>query len=188
MSILSREQILAHDPPLVRGPGFNAEEQVQPNGVDLRVERVALFGATGAIFCSGKVLPVHPSLDFAPQRGEPKPTPFMGYAPDGKENTWLLAPRAYLLTFLDELHLPDDLVGELRARSTLLRCGATLHSGWWDAGYEGRGQSLLVVHNPNGIFLQYGARVAQMAFHRLETATEEGYDGSYQGQGLDEAQ
>jgi len=71
-----------------------------------------------------------------------------------------------------------------RPRSSLLRCGVTVGTAVWDAGYEGRSQSLLVVYNPRGFRLQKNARVAQLIFMRLSGKTE-GYKGAYQGENIE---
>jgi dUTP pyrophosphatase len=67
------------------------------------------------------------------------------------------------------------------SRSSLLRCGASLHTAVWDAGYSGRSESLLVVHNPAGLDLEKNARVLQLVFSKL-TGKSEGYNGIYQGE------
>jgi dUTP pyrophosphatase len=71
-----------------------------------------------------------------------------------------------------------------RARSTLLRCGASLQTALWDPGYRGRSQSLLVVHNPSGLRLKRNARLMQLVFMRLEKKAEELYEGRYQGENI----
>ncbi|HLB27762.1 MAG TPA: deoxyuridine 5'-triphosphate nucleotidohydrolase, partial [Dehalococcoidales bacterium] len=70
-----------------------------------------------------------------------------------------------------------------RPRSSLLRCGVTVNTAVWDAGYSGRSQSLLVVYNPLGFRLQKDARVVQLVFFRL-TGETEGYKGAYQGENI----
>ncbi len=67
------------------------------------------------------------------------------------------------------------------ARSSLLRCGVSMHTAVWDAGYSGRSQSLMVVHNPLGFRLQKNARIAQLVFLQLTRETT-GYQGVYQGE------
>jgi dUTP pyrophosphatase len=62
-----------------------------------------------------------------------------------------------------------------------MRNAAMLHTAVWDAGYEGRGEGLLAVHE--GIEIEPDARVAQLV---LAEADHEGtYDGSYQGENLE---
>ena len=70
-----------------------------------------------------------------------------------------------------------------RPRSSLLRCGVTVGTAVWDAGYSGRSQSLMVIYNPQGIRLQKNARIIQLVFFQLTQETE-GYRGIYQGENI----
>jgi dUTP pyrophosphatase len=70
-----------------------------------------------------------------------------------------------------------------RPRSSLLRCGAAIHTAVWDAGYRGRSEALLVVVAHEGVRLAPGARVLQLVFVRLEAATR-AYSGAYQGENV----
>jgi dUTP pyrophosphatase len=71
-----------------------------------------------------------------------------------------------------------------RPRSSLLRCGVTIGTAVWDAGYSGRSQSLLVVHHPKGFTIQKDARLTQLVFLTLSNDTE-GYHGAYQRENID---
>lgn len=82
---------------------------------------------------------------------------------------WLwLDPGAYLVTFNEVIEVPPDVMAIARPRSSLLRMGATMETAVWEPGYKGRSQSLLVVHNPNGIRLRRNSRLMQLIFIRLE--------------------
>ncbi|HEX9436212.1 MAG TPA: deoxyuridine 5'-triphosphate nucleotidohydrolase [Candidatus Limnocylindria bacterium] len=167
MSVLSREELraaLAADPPLVED--VDQATQLQPNGIDLRVERLqrltsrAVFGAIEA-------------AREAAARDD--------VAADG-DGWWDLEQGAYVLTYRERVNLPADLTALIRPRSSLLRSGVAIHGAVWDAGYSGRGEGLLSVLNERGYRLQRGARVAQLVFFRLSSATLEGYAGKYQGE------
>lgn len=162
MAVLNREQIKALG--LVTREDGMEEEQYQPHGVDLTVKSVDQFDHAGAVFQHSK--------DLAPV------SPYPHWVYDS-----YIYSGAYLISFNETVNLPPDIMAYLKPRSTLLRCGVTLETAVWDAGYHGSGQSLLVVHNPAGFYLAEGSRVAQLVFHRLEQETE-GYSGSYQGEGL----
>ncbi|MBI3743598.1 MAG: deoxyuridine 5'-triphosphate nucleotidohydrolase, partial [Chloroflexi bacterium] len=69
-----------------------------------------------------------------------------------------------------------------RTRSSLLRCGAALHTAVWDAGYSGRSESLMVVYNPAGFTLEHNARIMQLVFFALAQEVHEGYRGVYKGE------
>jgi len=62
-----------------------------------------------------------------------------------------------------------------KPRSSLLRCGVTVETAVWDAGYSGRSESLLVVFNNNGFRLRKNARILQLLFFRLGEEVREGY-------------
>jgi dUTP pyrophosphatase len=92
-----------------------------------------------------------------------------------------LVPDAYIITYNEIVHLPKNVMALARPRSSLLRCGVSVDTAVWDAGYSGRSQSLMVVYNPQGFRLQRNARVVQLIFLWLTRETE-GYRGAYQGE------
>ncbi|TES84917.1 MAG: deoxyuridine 5'-triphosphate nucleotidohydrolase [Dehalococcoidia bacterium] len=168
--ILSRQEIkrlLKKKPPLVEGY-IDLEEQVQPNGVDLTLREVALLQSSGRITARNDQRLVS---DLSPLVFDG-----LGFID--------LVPGAYIITYNEIVHLPEDIMALGRPRSSLLRCGVTVGTAVWDAGYEGRSQSLLVVYNPLGFRLQKNARVIQLIFMRLSQKTE-GYKGAYQGENIE---
>ena len=94
-----------------------------------------------------------------------------------------LIPGTYLITYNEIVHLPKNIMALGRPRSSLLRCGVTIGTAVWDAGYEGRSQSLLVVYNSRGVRLEKNARIMQLVFLEL-TGSSEGYNGIYQGENI----
>lgn len=143
-----------------------SEEAYQPNGIDLTVESIEMFDGDAYLGALHKKL----ARTF-----EVEPDAF---------DCWHLDTGPYLIRLTEEIQLPNDTMAYLLPRSSLLRMGATLETAVWDAGYCGRGQCLLVVHNPYGLTLEKGARIGQMVFHRLEQATGQGYAGAYQNEGI----
>lgn len=165
MSVLSREELraaCAAQPPLVEG--IDPQLQLQPNGIDLRIDRVqrltspALMGVADHVREPAAREDVHPDAD----------------------GWWVLPSGAYVIGYTEKVNLPNGIMAFARPRSTLLRSGVTIHAAVWDAGYSGRGEGLLSVLNPKGYRLQRGARVIQLVFLRLGTAAGEGYAGRYQ--------
>lgn len=151
--VLSREDIqklLQQKPPLVEGL-INIEEQLQPNGIDLTLREVAMLQAAGKIAAasSQRVVPGLAPLVF-----------------DGLGYIDLMA-GAYIITYNEIVHMPKNIMALGRPRSSLLRCGVTIGTAVWDAGYEGRSQSLMVVYNPQGFRVQKNARVMQLIFFKL---------------------
>lgn len=169
-AVLSKKDIkglLGQEPPLIEG-FIDPDEQLQPNGVDLTLREIALFQSPGKIASSNSQRMV----------SELSPLVF-----DGLDFIYL-APGIYSITYNEIVHLPRDIMALATPRSSLLRCGVTVNTAVWDAGYSGRSQSLMVVYNPQGFQLQRNARIIQLVFFRL-TAETEGYQGKYQDENID---
>lgn len=168
MSVLSREELraaLSTHPPLVED--VDPASQLQPNGIDLRLERVQRLTSPALLGAADNVR---------------EPSAREDLKPDG-DGWWDLHQGAYVIGYRERVNLPPDLTALIRPRSSLLRSGVTIHGAVWDAGYSGRGEGLLAVVNPRGYRVQRGARIAQLVFFRLSRATGEGYAGRYQGEG-----
>jgi len=158
-------ELLDGQPPLATGLPSPAE-QVQPNGLDLTLAEVYRFVGSGrvALDNADRVLPSLEPLAW-------------------DERGWAhLEAGAYHVVYNETVHLPLDLMALGRPRSSLGRCGATIHTAVWDAGYRGRSTSLLVVANPHGFAVQRDARVMQLVFLKLARPAAAGYSGAYQGE------
>ncbi len=169
VAVLSKQDIhrlLQQEPPLIEGY-INLEEQVQPNGVDLTLREVALLQSSGKIAVKDNQRLVS---DLAP------------LVFDGLDFIDLMA-GTYIITYNEIVHLPRNVMALATPRSSLLRCGVTVNTAVWDAGYSGRSQSLMVVYNPQGFRLQRNARVIQLVFFQLTQETE-GYQGAYQRENI----
>jgi len=168
-AVLSQQDIhrlLQQEPPLIEGY-LNLEEQVQPNGFDLTLREVALLQSSGKITVKDSQRLVS---DLAP------------LVFDGLGFIDLMA-GAYIITYNEIVHLPRNIMALATPRSSLLRCGVTVNTAVWDAGYSGRSQSLMIVYNPQGFRLQRNARTVQLVFLELTQETE-GYQGTYQGENI----
>ncbi len=161
------QRLLQKKTPLIEGC-IDLEQQLQPNGIDLTLREIALLQSSGRIAAEDSQRRVS---DLAPLVFDG-----LGFID--------LVPGAYIITYNEIVHLPQNIMALGRPRSSLLRCGVTVGMAVWDAGYSGRSQSLLVVYNPQGFRLQKNARVAQLIFLRLSQKTE-GYQGTYQGENID---
>jgi dUTP pyrophosphatase len=168
-AILSKpdiQRLLKQEPPLIEDY-INLEEQVQPNGIDLTLREVSMLQSSGKIAVKNSQRLVS---DVAP------------LVFDGL-NFIDLMPGAYIITYNEIVHLPKNVMALATPRSSLLRCGVTINTAVWDAGYSGRSQSLMVVYNPQGFRLQRNARIVQLVFFQLTQETE-GYRGAYQGENI----
>lgn len=96
-------------------------------------------------------------------------------------NGWLLHEGVYDITFNEGCKITANYVGLIRQRSSMLRNGTVLHSSVFDPGFETDFMgTVMVVNEP--IFIEEGARVAQMYFHICEEVQEEHlYAGQWQG-------
>lgn len=166
--VLPRETIwslMNSHPSLLEGVR-DAEVQLQPCGLDVTLGAVFQLTEAGRVGIDERHVPDRVPLAFD----------FWG---------WLhLTPGTYMIQLNETVRLPLDVMALGRPRSTMLRCGATLHTAVWDPGYAGKSECLLEVHNPAGIELQKDARVMQLVFFRLEQPTGSGYSGRYQGENL----
>jgi len=169
-AVLSQQDIrrlIKQEPPLLEGY-IDLEEQVQPNGIDLTLREVAMLQSSGRIAVKDSQRLIS---DLAP------------LAFDGLGFIDLM-PGVYSITYNEIVHLPKNVMALATSRSSLLRCGVTVNTAVWDAGYSGRSQSLMVVYNPQGFRLQKNARIIQLVFLWL-TGETEGYRGAYQGENID---
>ena len=167
MTVLAREtlrEMIKGQPPLIEDY-INLEEQLQPNGFDVTLRDIAVIQSAGTIAVSNndRVISALSPLAY-----------------DGLGNIDLPA-GAYVATFNEVVNIPKDIMALAKPRSSLLRCGASMHHAVWDAGYRGRSQALLTVYNPLGFRVQRNARIAQLVFMTLTGATQ-GYNGRYQGE------
>ena len=168
--ILSKNEIdelMKLDPPLVEDM-IDPDTQIQVNGCELTVDRVFAFVSAGAgigaiaFENSERVLSECTELTF-------------------DDDGWIDLPAgSYKIVSKEIVHIPKDVIAIARPRSSLLRCGVSVETAVWDAGYEGKSECLLIVFNECGFRMKRGARVVQLLFMMLASGTE-GYDGAYQG-------
>ena len=140
--------------------------QFQPAGIDLSVKEVHAFLSPGKIDFDNKERKLSETrkLDF--EKGE-----------------LFLSRGNYKIIYNEYVKIPKDCIALGFTRSSLLRSGASIAHAVWDPGYEGRSESLLVVHNDHGITLKQNARVSQLVFSKLANGhVENGYSGVYHGE------
>ena len=155
---------------MFRSGGFVADhvrptddEQVQPNGVDLTLEAILEPVEPGWIGRDGTSVGDRRTIE-----------------PSEPERSYRLDPGGYVARYGEIVAIPEDHVGFVLPRSSLMRNGATLETAVWDAGYEGRGEGLLTVEHE--IELEQDARIGQ--FVLAEAAASGTYEGTYDGEGL----
>jgi dUTP pyrophosphatase len=170
MSLLSHEELISlidQKPPLVEQM-IDPDIQVQPNGIELTLQRVEIHEGSGAIAFGNS------------ERKLPQ-TKVMDFDADG----WIHLPKgSYKIVFNEIVNIPKNIAAIAKPRSSLLRCGVTVETAVWDAGYSGRSESLLVVFNENGFKIKKDARVLQLLFFRLGEEVRKGYAGIYQNENI----
>jgi dUTP pyrophosphatase len=169
MSVLSGNEIrrlIESEPHLIEG-WLDLEAQVQPNGFDLTLREVAKVASAGSITVDNRRREVS------------------GLAPLAFDERGVIELGAgiYMITYNEVVRLPNNIMALGRPRSSLLRCGVSVGTAVWDAGYTGRSQSLLVVYNPAGFRVERNARITQLVFFEL-SGEAEGYSGAYQGENI----
>ena len=153
--------MLRATPPLVEGIR-DETTQIQPCGVDLTVRTVSGFESGGAVG--------YDNVDRT----------LSGTTPLPWSDGWVQLPAGpYHIVYDEQVNLPEDIMALAYPRSSLLRCGVTVYSAVWDPGYSGRGEALMIVHNPHGFRLKHGARLVQLVFTRLSGPVQGRYEGRF---------
>ena len=163
----SIEELILGSPPLIESY-LSLDEQLQPNGFDLSLEDVSQLTSGG-------------KMGYEPDQRKLSDSETLEFDQDG----WLrLSPGPYLISFNEVVNLPLNLLALGRSRSSLLRSGVSIHTAVWDAGYRGRSQALLVIHNNHGYDLRKDARLMQLVFFHLTQPVDQGYQGRFLGENL----
>jgi len=157
------KKLIESDPPLIKD-FISLKHQLQSNGFDLTAHEIFSFKGFGSLDFSNKerVFPDTEAVEF--------------------DDMWtVLKPGIYKVKTNEYVHLPKDVMAMVQTRSSLLRMGAFTVHGLWDAGFHGKGEFSLIVHNHYGLRIKQNARVAQMMFFRLEDSVENEYSGMHKG-------
>jgi|SRR3954470_2763078 deoxycytidine triphosphate deaminase len=149
---------------------WDVDEQVQPNGVDLRVHRVMhVHGVARLPSATSRIDAENVQINeiFAKEGWFKIPT----------------GPGNYLVDFREFITVPDGYCAIIIPRSSMSRTGIDIVSGLWDTGFSGRLGA--TIRNRNAIDIQYGARLAQVLFMKSAFSGHR-YNGRYQGAGQSE--
>uniref|UniRef100_A0A7C3MCL3 Probable deoxyuridine 5'-triphosphate nucleotidohydrolase n=1 Tax=Archaeoglobus fulgidus TaxID=2234 RepID=A0A7C3MCL3_ARCFL len=166
MAVLSGEEIrkLILEEGLIRDY-IDLEMQIQPNGFDCTLRNVYRLRGCGRV-------------DFDNSRRK------LPELEEIKFREWVYLPKGVYRVKLNEIvKLGRDIMAIARPRSTLVRCGVNVLTAVWDAGYEGRSEVSIAVHNDYGIWLSRNARIVQLVFIRLSSLARE-YEGLYMGENI----
>lgn len=142
------------------------EKGIQQQGIDVRVEDIYMLDRlTPGVVSSGDKKTV------LPNRVKLNPT-------DGDK--YYLAPGYYELDLMEGCKIPNNMTLQFKTRSSLVRCGALIHSGQFDAGFETTQMGcFLQVLIP--VTIEKHARVAQALVYQTNEVNKESlYNGQWQ--------
>lgn len=140
---------------------------VQQQGVDVRLMKVSKVGESAW------------DLGYVPAKGKTS-TPISKEVMANDDGFWRLEPGYYEIEFKEGCKIPSYAAMYFKTRSSLVRCGAIVHSGQFDAGFETERMGAYL-HVILPIDIEVGARVAQMIVNEsYEVGIEELYDGQWQ--------
>lgn len=143
---------------------YDTEEQIQPNGVDLRLHAVKHVAGTVELPAYGRI-----NADGVQIQNIPAKDGWFDLHYDNGN---------YLVDFRETITVPDGFCAIIITRSSLVRCGVDIFTGLWDTGFTGRlGGSVRI---KNKIRLQYGARLGQVMFSK-SLFNGHRYAGAYKG-------
>ena len=149
------------------------EDGIQQQGVDVRIDKVfKVIGQAGRVPTKGKT--IRPNLmeihTHSIKFGDEVQSPYFH-----------LEPGWYEVELLEGCNIGNNELLNFKTRSSLVRCGAVVHSGQFDAGFntEKMGCFLQVNHPIN---IQKEARIAQaIVTESYEVNNEDLYNGQWQG-------
>lgn len=143
------------------------EDQIQPNGVDLTIDKLYRTSGEAHFFEDGYEKPDRTLI-------EPDQTLF-----EDRSAVYQIPTGVYPIVYGEKVEIPEGYIGRVYPRSRLMRCGLHLTSALWDQGYEGIGEGLLQVPNSlDTVTIPIDMPIAQMSFISANDAPK--YEGSHQ--------
>lgn len=115
---------------------------------------------------------------------EERDTPDMklvaSYDPDETTTVTLKPGKYYLMSTIESVNTPENLLGLFSSRTTLFRCGVRFISGELSPGYCGPLTFALINLSDKDFKLELGARVAHVNFFEVKGSANM-YRGQWQG-------
>lgn len=149
------------------------KDGIQQQGVDVRIDKVyKVYGEGGLVPSLGKTI--------RPKYEEIEPEELV-WGDGLLGNYFHLNQGWYEVELMEGCNIGSTEVLNFKTRSSLVRCGAIVHSGQFDAGFktDKMGCFLHVIHPIN---IEKGTRIAQaIVTESYEVNEENMYDGQWQG-------
>lgn len=158
---------LVHEQQLVEGLAERELTNPEGAGFDLRVGKVHLLGKEGGFL-------------GIQERRTAEINTIAEYNEDEVTTVIIEPQQYYLVTTIEKVNLPDDVLALFRPRSTLYRSGLTLFTGNASPGYKGELSFGLVNLSGAPFTLELGARIVHIMFYEVKGGTNT-YRGQWQG-------
>lgn len=143
------------------------DEQVQPNGVDLRVKEIWAVDGKAYLDADSKMHFMNMNKYSA-----------LEHFDNGESEFVLYAGTHYAVDFMETVSVPERYCAIIYPRSSLLRAGAFVTSALWDTGFEGQLGGF--IRPMCDLYIHPKARIAQIVFTKANFNGHR-YDGRYQG-------
>lgn len=141
------------------------DTQLQPNGIDLTVDKIFKLNEAGKVDFSNSEREIPSGEQIEPVKENE----------DDKYGWWGLEKGVYKVKTNEKVNLPNNMVGLLFTRSSLLRVGCYTHHALVDSGFKGVFEFVLVVGNEQGVHIKENGRICQIVFK--EVGETEEYSG-----------
>ena len=139
------------------------EKNIQPAGVDLRVKCIYRLKNGGFLGIKNRR------------------TPDVEVVAKYKEEKFTLKPNEFVLVeTMEKVNMPNDLLALILPRSSLFRCGVSLHTAVVDPGFIGTLTFGMKNLSEHPFEIEIGTRIGQIVFEEVKENVKM-YDGKYQG-------
>ncbi len=137
------------------------DEGIQQQGIDVRIKNIKTLYGPGVIPAKGKTkLPETSPVEL-------------------NNGQWILPAGYYEVDLVEGINMPNDAALYFKTRSSLVRCGAIVESGQFDAGFNTSAAGCFL-DVKRTIVIEPGARIAQAIVH-TSNPVDNVYDGQFQG-------
>lgn len=155
------------------------EDQYQPNGVDLTLDKVMVFKSNDLSYGMFLGTKSHvKEIKILPQQQEELEKDIIHIQGELKSVYKLEPNTPYIGVTKEKIQISRNSGQIYLPRSSLLRAGVDLRSAWGDAGFNGHLSFLLINHNDKPFYLESGVRFAQLV--DIQAENSDVYNGDYQ--------
>lgn len=160
---------------LIKKLGKRDLENPEGTGIDLRL------GAVYKIIQGGAFIETDGPMNLGKRKGA-KTKLIAKFRPRSKKQEWIIVkPKDYyLISTVEWINTPKDLLPVVFTRTTMFRTGLLLINSKVQPGYKGTLTMGLTNLNPYDVKVQLGARICDVIFYKIEGKTIP-YRGQHQG-------